>query len=146
MDHFGDGKLPAPIACGPWFVLWPELSVFVGVLQIFFGAYVIVRSTVQTASPGTDEGLGLFQAVGWFVMIASVMCQSVGQVSLHAVNAPGVFVVNIIGFSLWPMYLDGEGQRESSERWKMGADCCSFRVICTDPNPNLSTLSAFGCM
>lgn len=34
IQKFGDGKLVAPIIAGPFFILWPELSVTVGVFQV----------------------------------------------------------------------------------------------------------------
>ena len=49
----------------------------------------------------------MFQCVAWAVFVISVGCQVIGQVSLHSDNAPGLFLVNVIGFVVFPIYLDG---------------------------------------
>ena len=33
-DKFGDGELAGPVITGPFFILWPELSMTVGVCQV----------------------------------------------------------------------------------------------------------------
>lgn len=33
-DKFGDGKLDAPVVAGPFFILYPELSIATGILQV----------------------------------------------------------------------------------------------------------------
>lgn len=35
---FGWGQLPAPVVTGPFFILWPELSITVGICQVNVGS------------------------------------------------------------------------------------------------------------
>ncbi|CAM9617898.1 unnamed protein product [Choristocarpus tenellus] len=113
IERFGDGQLPAPIAVGPFFVLFPEISVAVGLSQLLLGFYILARSKTPAVlwsssptEPMKDNGLFLFQLVAWFVMIFSITAQVIGQVALHSANGPGIMVVNVIGFGIFPIYLD----------------------------------------
>lgn len=74
--------------------------------------YIVYRS----ASPGVDSlsgnskdgGLFMFQCAAWFVFLISVGCQVIGQVALNESPSPGLFVVNVVGLCIFPIYLDGE--------------------------------------
>ena len=79
--------------------------------QFLLGIYIKLRSNTAGVGPSTgnkDQGLFIFQCAAWFVFVLSVGCQVFGQVGLNENNAPGLFIVNVVGFSLWPIYLDGE--------------------------------------
>lgn len=75
--------------------------------QVLFGLLIIYRSTTPGVGPSSgnkDTGLFTFQVAGWSMFIISVGGQILGQ-WFPLGNA--VFVNNVIGFSLFPMYLDG---------------------------------------
>lgn len=68
------------------------------------------RSTTPGVGPSTgnqDSGLFSFQCVAWFVFVLSLGLQVIGQVSLHSSSQPGLFLANVIGFTIFPIYLDG---------------------------------------
>lgn len=67
------------------------------------------RSTTPGVGPSSgnkDMGLFGFQVAGWSVFFISVGAQVLGQ-TFPAGSGPAVFVSNVIGFSLFPLYLDG---------------------------------------
>ncbi|CAM9235177.1 unnamed protein product [Scytosiphon promiscuus] len=106
---FGWGQLPAPVVTGPFFVLWPEISIAVGICQFLFGILILYRSTTPGVGPSTgnkDPGLFMFQMVAWSVFLISMGAQVLGQVSLNASNAPALFIRNVVGFAMFPIYLD----------------------------------------
>lgn len=52
----------------------------------------------------------MFQVVAWSVFLISMGAQVLGQVSLAASPMPALFIRNVVGFALFPIYLDGEGR------------------------------------
>lgn len=53
-QEFGWGQLPAPVVSGPFFILWPEISIAVGVCQVNTGkriACCCVRQTEARFNP-----------------------------------------------------------------------------------------------
>ncbi|CAM9302087.1 unnamed protein product [Ectocarpus sp. 12 AP-2014] len=106
---FGWGQLPAPVVSGPFFILWPELSITVGICQVLLGFYILYRSTTPGVGPSTgnkDSGMFMFQVVAWSVFLISMGAQVLGQVSLAASPMPALFIRNVVGFALFPIYLD----------------------------------------
>lgn len=80
-------------------------------VQCLLGAYIVFRSTTPGVGPSTgnkDPGLFMFQFTAFLVFVISVGCQVIGQVALNADPSPGLFVVNVVGLCLFPIYLDGE--------------------------------------
>ncbi|CAM9975997.1 unnamed protein product [Ascophyllum nodosum] len=109
LDKLGGGPLAAPVITGAFFILWPELSIFVGAMQLVLGFMTLYRSTTPGVGPSTsnrDSMLSVYQMISWFVFVASVGCQVLGQIHSFMVPTPAIFLLNIVGFSLFPMYLD----------------------------------------
>lgn len=82
--------------------------------QVLMGLYILHRSTTPGVGPSTgdkDHGLFGFQLAAWSVCLISITCQVLGQVSLAPTNNPALFVGNVLGFCLFPIYLDGETRR-----------------------------------
>lgn len=79
--------------------------------QFLYGCYILYRSTTPGVGPSTgntDHGLFVFQCVAWMVFVISVGVQVIGQVGLNAAPTPSLGLGNIIGFCIFPIYLDGE--------------------------------------
>ncbi|CAM9909275.1 unnamed protein product [Pylaiella littoralis] len=109
LQEFGSGPLAAPVVTGPFFIRYPELSILVGACQIPLGFYIMYRSTTAGVGPSTgnkDSGLFFFQVAAWSVYLISMGAQVYGQVALAASNAPALFIRNVIGFAMFPLYLD----------------------------------------
>jgi len=81
--------------------------------QFLYGFFVIFRSTTPGVGPSTgnkDPGLFGFQAAAWCVFLISMGLQVLGQVSLfEGGGGPALFIRNVVGFAMFPIYLDGEG-------------------------------------
>lgn len=76
--------------------------------QFLFGLLIMYRSTTPGVGPSTgnkDPGLFTFQAIAWSVFLISMGAQVLGQTSL--LNGPALFIRNVVGFALFPIYLDG---------------------------------------
>eukprot|EP00903_Cladosiphon_okamuranus_P013017 g12145.t1 len=107
-DMFGWGELEAPVVAVVFFVKFPEISIAVGCVQILYGLYILYRSTTPGVGPSTgnkDPGLFTFQLVAWSVFLISTGAQVLGQTSLVG-SGPALFIRNVIGFALFPIYLD----------------------------------------
>ncbi|CAM9764103.1 unnamed protein product [Ectocarpus sp. 4 AP-2014] len=105
-DKYGGGQLDEAVVAAVFVVFYPELSIFVGVCQVLLGLLIIYRSTTPGVGPSTgnkDMGLFTFQAAGWFVFLISVSAQVLGQ---QFPLSSGVFVRNVVGLALFPLYLD----------------------------------------
>lgn len=75
---------------------------------------MLYRSTTSGVGPSTgnkDNGLFAFQCAAWLVFSISVGCQIIGQVALNDTPTPALMIGNVIGFCLFPIYLDGELSR-----------------------------------
>lgn len=76
------------------------------------GILIIYRATTPGVGPSTgnkDTGLFGFQVAAWVVFLISMGVQVLGQVSLFAGGGgPAVFIRNVVGFAMFPIYLDGE--------------------------------------
>lgn len=105
-----------------------------------FGLLILYRSTTPGVGPSTgnkDEGLFMFQAVAWSVFVISMGAQVLGQTSL--VGGPALFIRNVVGFALFPIYLDGE--HLLLLRWWLWVVCAVYGPR----RPPVNNVSSFAC-
>lgn len=72
-----------------------------------------------------------FQLVAWSVFLISMGAQVFGQVSLFASAMPALFIRNVVGFAMFPIYLDGEGDNFFFRPWPCRGWVSSRSVVAT---------------
>jgi hypothetical protein len=125
--QFGQGPLPQPISPGVYGVIYcPEISITVGVLQIFTGVIGFTRSLHKTSNvPARNL---MFQAVCLFTHISMISMQNLSQIlyapSEAARFAPS-FACTYFGIAFMPAFLDWKMNHvpENLEGYYESKDC-----------------------
>lgn len=136
LNHFGQGPLPQPISPGVYGVIFfPEISITVGVLQMFTGAIGFSRSLRKTSNVSARNYM--FQALCLFTYVSMISMQNLSQISYApggeaAALAPTLACV-YFGIAFMPAFLD----------WKMNhvpdnLDCY-YDAKATDAMSNLES-------
>jgi len=130
LNHFGQGPLPRPISPGVYGVIFfPEISITVGVLQMFTGAIGFTRSLHKTSNAPARNIM--FQVLCLFTYISMISMQNLSQISYApggeaAALAPTLACV-YFGIAFMPAFLDWKMNHvpENLERYYESNDCAS---------------------
>ncbi|KAL3781848.1 hypothetical protein ACHAWO_009214 [Cyclotella atomus] len=114
LNHFGQGPLPQPISPGVYVVIYfPEISITVGVLQMFPGAIGFSRTLHKTSN--VPERNHMFQALCLFTYLSMISMQNLSQIAYApggeaAALAPTLACV-YFGIAFMPAFLDWKMNR-----------------------------------
>lgn len=109
LNRFGQGPLPQPVTPGPYgAIFFPEISITVGVLQLFTGAIGFTRSLHKSSNvPARNK---LFQVLCLFTYVCMISMQDLSQFAYapggeSAALAPTLACV-YFGIAFMPAFLD----------------------------------------
>ena len=109
LNRFGQGPLPQPVTPGPYgAIFFPEISITVGVLQLFTGAIGFTRSLHKSSNvPARNK---IFQVLCLFTYVCMISMQDLSQFAYApggeaAALAPTLACV-YFGIAFMPAFLD----------------------------------------
>ena len=109
LNHFGQGPLPQPVSPGVYGVIYfPEISIIVGVLQMFTAALGFTRTFHKTSNAPARNMM--FQVLCLFTHISMISMQNLSQISYApggdaAALAPTLGCM-YFGIAFMPAFLD----------------------------------------
>lgn len=116
LSDIGSGPLDAPVSAAMYVVYFPELSIFVGLVQLLMGIWGMARRFGVMTGGANDHSFQIGMAVTWiFVLSMTVMTQIAYAPGDELAAAAPSTATLVLGLHILPTFLDYKARTTPEE-------------------------------